>query len=274
MPFQNRSENIKKIATTLYNNKIALKTKQSTMVSCIPLCQCMGIGKTRITTDFLEILRSSGYKDKIKNESMSFDDSILIYINCAEFRIPFINDPSFFKSFWIFMLGNILNILNISFSEEKLYNWVLKSILSVQGFLNILQNMFILDSKTETKSFFKHIKSDETNENEISNDLNKIMDFVQNKTKTGKCKYIIFGFDEVATLAERKFFSKAEQDEIDLILKKPDDNEYSQKIALYYYLWREYFNLLQREFTDIILAGRNSYIPFIGKSINQIELFC
>jgi len=266
MPFQNRTENIKKIAETLYKNRIAIETNQRSMVNCITLCQCMGIGKTRITTDFLEILRSPGYKDKIQNEIMKFfDDSILIYINFEEFRIPFINDRSFFKSFWIYILGQILDMLDISFSDEKLYNWVLKSITSVQEFLKILKNLFI----SQSNSFLKHIKPDQPNENEIINNLQRIQDFVQNRTKTGKCDYIIFGFDEVATLAERGFFSEAEKKNIDLLLIKPNDDEYSQKIALYYYLWREHFSLLQTKHTDIILAGRNSYIPFIGKSLNQ-----
>ena len=171
MPFQNRSENIKKIATTLYNNKIALKTKQSTMVSCIPLCQCMGIGKTRITKDFLEILRSSGYNNKIRKEEMKFfDDSILIYINFEKFQGAIINDLSFFKSIWIFMLGNILDMLDNSFCEDKLYDLVLKYISTVYSFLKILKNLFIAESKTETQFFLKKLKRGETNEKEINND--------------------------------------------------------------------------------------------------------
>lgn len=131
LPFQNRSENLLKIAQKLMRNSFCAKRNERRNIGLISFTQCMGTGKTRITSNFLNIVLSKKYEHLLDEcQKEFFEQSILFYMNWNDFAEYRVDCESFKHAFYYKIFSEIFTQLNIMYDDSKL-----------QGVTKLLKNL-------------------------------------------------------------------------------------------------------------------------------------
>ena len=231
----------------------------------------MGVGKTRITSTFLEVLLSEDYKKNIKGTYIDvFENSLSFYFNFENFGLRSIDD-SFHQRFYSFLYSKIMQILGIEkISFQKLKKRILlEPDYAAEIFIKDLRNLLVPNNEIEFKETLMKLK-DVDDQEEVHLDFVKVQNYVNSRIKSS-LKFIILSFDEVGTLSNWDLFNPSEQTILKNNFKNFSDSknneeqkETLQQINIFYHIWRYYFQFLYSDFTGILVAGRSSYIPFVG----------
>jgi len=231
----------------------------------------MGVGKTRITSTFLEVLLSEDYKKKINENVIDvFENSLSFYFNFQDFSFNRPNYDSFHQAFYSFLYEKILQILRIegiSFQKlKKKITFLPES--AAHDFINDLRNLFVPNNEIEFKETLMTLK--DVDDQEVHSDFMKVQNYVNARIKSS-LKFIILSFDEVGALSNWDLFNLKEHTILTKNFKNFSDSknneeqkETLQQINIFYHIWRYYFQFLYSDFTGILVAGRSSYIPFVG----------
>ena len=231
----------------------------------------MGVGKTRITSTFLEVLLSEDYKKKINENVIDvFENSLSFYFNFQDFSFNRPNYDSFHQAFYSFLYSKIMQILGIkriSFQKlKKKITFLPES--AAHDFINDLRNLFVPNNEIEFKETLMTLK--DVDDQEVHSDFMKVQNYVNARIKSS-LKFIILSFDEVGYLSNWDLFNPSEQTILRNNFKNfldPKNNEEQKKtlqqINIFYHIWRYYFQYLYSDFTGILVAGKSSYIPFVG----------
>ena len=264
MPFQNRRENIKTIAETFTLNREASFRHERNLLKLISFSQCMGTGKTRVSKDFLEILKCEKYKKELYDKrKYLFDHTLLFYFDFSDFNT--IGFTNFNDSFFRIIYAQIFVILKITIDPGRLRK---KARNCDPDILKLfLEDMFINQNIAKNLKSFRNYSSEEEI---LKSDVEQVKKYIESNVKK-TCEFIILSFDEVSTLMTFDNFSLEEFANLqknfnnDVEESKKNDKKFRDLNTLYY-LWNNYFSPLNCSSNiGLMIAGKNAFTPYVGR---------
>jgi len=265
LPFQNRHTNLLKIAKQLIANSKSAHKQQKRNLSLISFTQCMGTGKTRITKDFLKIILSKKYNHLLNEDKKQFfEKSILFYISFADFHNSRMFCQNFTHSFYYHILGEICSQMKIRKNDGKLLKFT--EFLPNAGLKSFLEQLLIDQEEQDVLKIIQDYS--ESQANELDRDIQKIRDYVKQNVQGSCVKFIILAFDEIQVLNELSLFSPTEITQI-LDNLKGSKESLKTEITCFYHIWNNFLFGLHTDVTGLLVAGRDSYIPFLGRHENN-----